>query len=254
MVAEAIAHRTEIEQNQITLENTRLDLLGTRNNLLPSLSVSANLANSGQAGSVNTAVQVPILNAQQQIIGYRPLAASDVNSYLLGGYGTALGEIFRRNFPSYNIAFALTIPIRNRSAQADHITAELNYRQAQIQDRQLHNNIKLAVMNDWTALRNARAAYDTSVVARKLADETLAGTRRKYELGTATILDVMIAQRDDTTSRLSEVEALSQLQHYRTNMDTALGKILDVYDVTIEQAMTGQVGREPDLPVVSPKP
>ncbi len=254
LVAEAIAHRTEIEQNQITLENTRLDLLGTRNNLLPSLSVSANLANSGQAGSVNTAVQVPILNAQQQIIGYRPLAASDVNSYLLGGYGTALGEIFRRNFPSYNIAFALTIPIRNRSAQADHITAELNYRQAQIQDRQLHNNIKLAVMNDWTALRNARAAYDTSVVARKLADETLAGTRRKYELGTATILDVMIAQRDDTTSRLSEVEALSQLQHYRTNMDTALGKILDVYDVTIEQAMTGQVGREPDLPVVSPKP
>ena len=34
LVAEAIAHRPEIEQNQIALENSRLDLLGTRNALL----------------------------------------------------------------------------------------------------------------------------------------------------------------------------------------------------------------------------
>jgi outer membrane protein TolC len=254
LVAEAIAHRPEIEQNQIALENSRLDLLGTKNNLLPTLSVSATLANSGQAGSVNSAGIVPILNANQQITGYRPLTAADVNPFLLGGYGTALSQVFDRNFPNYNIAFTLTVPIRNRSAQADQITAELNYRQSEIQDRQLHNSIKLAVMNNWTTLRNARAAYDTSVVARKLADETLAGTRRKYELGTATILDVVIAQRDDTTSRLSEVDALNQLQNARTSMDQSLGKILDDYDVTLDQAKTGQVGREPDLPVVSPKP
>jgi len=49
LVAEAIAHRPEIEQNQIALENSRLELLGTRNALLPSLSVSASFANSGQA-------------------------------------------------------------------------------------------------------------------------------------------------------------------------------------------------------------
>lgn len=64
----------------------------------------------------------------------------------------------------------------------------------------------------------------------------------------------MIAQRDDTTRRLSEVDALSQLQDARTSMDQSLGKILDDYEVTIDQAMTGQVGREPDLTVVTPKP
>ena len=254
LVAEAIAHRPEIEQNQIALENSRLDLLGTKNNLLPTLSVSATLANNGQAGSVNSAVQVPILNSSQQIIGYRPLVASDVNSFLLGGYGTALSQVFARNFPNYDVAFTFTIPLRNRSAQADQITAELSYRQSEIQDHQLHNSIKLAVINDWTTLSNARAAYDTSVVARKLQDETLDGTRRKYELGTATVTDVVIAQRDDTTRRLSEVDALNQLQNARTAMDQALGKILDDYDVTIDEVMTGQVGREPDLPVVTPKP
>src|ERR1017187_10425425 len=250
LVAEAIANRPEIEQNQIALANSRLDLLGTKNNLLPTLSVTATLANSGQAGSVNSlgVVQVPGTDR------FRPLAASDLNSFLLGGYGTALSQVFDRNFPNYNISFTLAVPLRNRSAQADHITAELNYRQSEIQDRQLHNNIKLTVMNNWTALREARAAYETSVVARKLQDETLAGTRRKYELGTSTILDVVIAQRDDTTRRLSEADALSQLQHARTNMDSALGKILDVYNVSMDEAVKGQVAREPDLTVVSPKP
>ena len=250
LVAEAIAHRPEIEQNQIALENSRLELLGTRNALLPSLSVSASFANSGQAGSVNNlgVVQIPGTNQ------VRPLVASDLNPFLLGGYGTALSQVFDRNFPNYNIAFTLQVPLRNRSAQADHITAELNYRQSEIADRQLHNNVKLAVMNDWTALRNARAAYETSVVARKLQDETLAGTRRKYELGTSTILEVVIAQRDDNDRRLSEADALSQLQHARTNMDQALGKILDVYAVSLDEATKGQVAREPDLTVVSPKP
>ncbi len=254
LVAEAISHRPEIEQNQIALENARLELLGTRNALLPTLSVSATLANNGQAGAVNSNGVVPILNSSQQIIGTRPLTAADVNPFLLGGYGTALSQVFDRNFPNYSVAFTLTVPIRNRSAQADHITAELNYRQSEIQDRQLHNSVKLAVMNNWTALRNARAAYETSVVSRKLADETLAGTRRKYDLGTSTILDVMIAQRDDTNRRLSEVDALSQLQHSRTSMDQSLGKILDDYGVSLEEAMSGQVGREPDLPVAPPKP
>jgi len=242
LVTQAIAHRPEIEQNQISLENARLDLLGTKNNLLPTLSVSANFANNGQAGSVN-----PNYNAAL-------FGPSQPSQFLLGGYGTTLDQVFSRNFPNYSVAFTLTVPIRNRSAQADQITAELNYRQSEIQDHQLHNSIKLAVINNWTNLRNARAAYETSVVSRKLADETLEGTRRKYALGTATILEVVTAQRDDTSRRLSEVDALDQLQAARTSMDQSLGKILDDYGVTLEQAKTGQVGREPDLPVVTPKP
>jgi hypothetical protein len=211
LVTQAIATRPEVEQNAIALENARLDLLGTKNNLLPTLALSANFSNAGQAGSI-TSVPQPYYNSAGQLLGYKQLTNSDVNSFLLGGYGTVLGQMFSRNFPNYNVGFTLTVPIRNRSNQADEITNELQYRQQQIQDKELHNNIKLSVMNNWTALRNSRAAYDTSVVARKLQDETLAGTRRKYELGTATILDVVIAQRDDTTRRLSEVDSLVQFQ------------------------------------------
>jgi len=253
MVAAALANRPEIAQNQITLENARLDMLGTRSNLLPTLQATAGLSNSGQGGGLNSAYQVPLYGSNGTIVGYRPLAPSDVSSEIIGGYGTALSQIFSRKFPNYNVGFALTIPLQNKANQADHITAELSYRQSQIQDKQLRNNIKLNVMNSVTALRNARAAYETSVVARRLQDETLAGTRRKYDLGTATILDVVIAQRDDTTRQLSEADARNQYQRARTNLQQTLSTILDDYNVSLDEAKTGVVARQPDLPVVAPR-
>jgi outer membrane protein TolC len=145
------------------------------------------------------------------------------------------------------VGFQLTVPIRNRASQADLVTNELSYRQAEIQDKQLRNNIKLNVLNAFTALRNARAAWETSVVARKLYDETTAGARRKYELGTATILDVVIAQRDDTARQLAEQDALNQYQRAKTNLEQTLGKTLDTYDINLEEAKHGVVAREPDL-------
>ncbi len=103
-----------------------------------------------------------------------------------------LNQLFSRNFPNYSAGFQLNVPIRNRANQADLITDELNYRQSQIQDKQLQNNIKLNVINAQIALKQARAAYETSVAARKLQEQVLAGERRKYELGTSSILNVVI--------------------------------------------------------------
>ena len=251
LVSEAMSHRPEVEESQISLENARLSMLGTKNNLLPTLQATATLANNGLVGSVNS-LPVAQFDRAGNFLGYTTRTAADVNPFFLGGYGGLLSQIFSRNFPNYSAGLQLTMPLRNRAAQADLITDELNYRQSQIQDKQLHNSIKLNVMNTWTALRQARAAYDTAVEARKLQDQTLAGTRRKYELGTATILDVVIAQRDDTTRQLSEVDTRDQLQRARTNLEQQLGTILDNYNVSVDEAKQGVVAREPDVipPVV----
>lgn len=250
LLDEAMRNRPEVQVNAISLENARLSMLGTKNNLLPTLSANVTLSNSGQAGSIATGTQVPIIGTNGQILGYRALTSADVNGFLLGGYGTVLSQIFNRNFPNYTAQISLTLPLRNRAAQADLITDELNYRQSEIQDRQLHNSIKLNVVNAYTALQQARAAYESSIVARKLQDETLAGTRRKYELGTATITDVVVAQSDDTTRQLAEVDALRQYIDARTALRQQMGTILDDYNVNIDEAKQGVVGREPDIPVV----
>src|SRR6185436_13724637 len=116
-----------------------------------------------------------------------------------------------------------------------------------------HNNIRLNVVNARTALSQARAAYNTSVEARRLQEQTFNGTRRKYELGTATILDVVIGQRDTTNRELAEVDARNQYIRARNNLQNILGNILQEYDVKIDEAKTGKVSRQPDpVPPVGP--
>jgi outer membrane protein TolC len=245
MVAEAFQKRPEIEQSQIGLEDARINMLGTKNNLLPNLSVFANVSNSGLTGQVNT-VPVPI-TVGGQIVGFRTRTAADVNNFFLGGYGSFLSQLFNRNFPNYSAGFQLNIPIRNRANQADLITDELNYRQQQIQDKQLQNSIKLNVINAQTALRQARSAYDTSVRARQLQEQSLNGERRKYELGTSTVYNVVLVQRDATARALQEVDAKSQYIKAHTAIDSVLGKTLEVYGVDIDEAKNGVVKREPDM-------
>ncbi len=248
LVSEAIGHRPEVETSKVNLENSRINMLGTRSALRPTLQGVATLQNNGQAGSVND-IPVPVtINGVTTLVTRTP---AQVNSFFLGGYGTVLGQLFGRNFPNYTVGLALNIPLRNRSAQADFITDELNYRQAQIQDRQLVNNIKVNVVNNWVAVSQARAAYDTSVAASQLQDQTLNGTKRKYELGTTTFLDVLISQRDAVTRKLSEIDARNQYVRARTTLQQATGRILSDYDVDMQDAMSGVVRREPDLiPVI----
>jgi outer membrane protein TolC len=216
------------------------------------LTAFANTSNSGLAGSVNSQpLPVTLSNGQTAFISRTD---ANVNGFFLGGYGSILSQLFARNFPNYSAGVSLTMTLRNRSAQADYITDQLNYRQQQIQDRQLHNSIKQNVINARTSLSQARAAWETAVVARKLYEQVLAGTRRKYELGTATILDVVIAQRDTTTRQLSEVDSLNQYIHAKVNLENVMGTVLQDFDVNIDNAKAGVVGRPPDMIPATPPP
>jgi outer membrane protein TolC len=248
LVAEAFQKRPEIEQSQLGLEDSRISMLGTKNNLLPSLSVFANLSNNGLAGDVNTLpVPVTIGGVTGPTLAYKVRTPADVNGFFLGGYGNFLSQLFTRKFPNYSAGFQLNVPIRNRAAQADLITDQLSYRQAQIQDKQLQNNVKLNVINAQTALRQARVAYDNAVQARKLQELTLNGERRKYELGTSTILNVVITQRDATARALAEADAKNQYARSRNALLQVTGKTLEEYNVDIAEAQSGTVKREPDL-------
>jgi outer membrane protein len=244
LISEALGQRPEVEQSRIGLEDTRLSMLGTKDALLPSLTFTLSASNAGQAGQVNSIPTVQNLTTGGFVT--IPHDPTKVNSFFLGGYGTALNQLFSRKFPSYSAAFSFNMPIRNRSAQADLIAQQLQYRQAQIQDKQLLNNIKINVTNANTTLGLARAAYDNAVQARQLQEQTQQGMRRKYELGTATIVDVVTVQTTTVLRELSEASALNSYIHSRLNVQSILGRILSDYNISIEEARKGNVARPPD--------
>ena len=59
-------------------------------------------------------------------------SASGCTSGSIGGYGDAFNAATSGDFPTYTVALTLSIPIRNRSGQADQVRSELEYRQAEV--------------------------------------------------------------------------------------------------------------------------
>ncbi len=173
--------------------------------------------------------------------------------YFVGGTGTALGEIFRRNFPTERIGAFFSIQLGNRLAQADYGIDQLQLRQRQLSTQKDINQVTVDVANSMVALQQARARYDAAVKNRELADQLLAAEQKKYSLGASVPYNVIQQQRDLTTAQSSEISALVSYNDARISFDQTLGTILEANRVSITEAQTGRVARTSSLPVALPQ-
>lgn len=234
LVAAALANRVELEQARINLESNHLNLAGVKSSLKPSLQAFAELTNNGLAG-----VASAIAAGQPGV------------SYFDGGYGNLLEEIFRRNFPNYSAGVSLNIPLRNRAAQSDYVTSQLEIRQNELNLQKQVNQIRVDVQNAVIGLQQARARYVAAKEARVLSQETFDGDKKKYELGAGTSFQVVQDQRDLASAQSSEVQAMANYTHARIQFDQAIGATMDVNNISIAEAMAGKVTAQPSpIPAV----
>ncbi len=235
LIQEALENRPEIVQTRINLESSKINVQGTRNSLLPSLSAFADMNNQGLTGPVN-----PNYNG----------CCGPVNEYFVGGYSNLLAQEFRRNFPNYSAGFSLSIPLRNRQAQADYAMDQLTIRQKQLQLQRSVNQIRVDVRNAVIGLQQARARHETAVATRKLAEESLRAEQEKFKYGASgtDVTTVINAQKDLVNDQTLEAQAMANYTHAKIAFDQAVGRTLAVNHVSMDEAMSGRVARESILP------
>lgn len=236
LVQDAIAGRPELEQLRLNLESSKVNLKGTRNGLLPTLQAFVDFQNSGLTGPIN-----PLSNGSSQ-----------PDPYFVGGYSNLLGQLFRRNFPNYSAGFSLNIPFRNRAAQSDLVTDELQLRQSELQLQRAINQVRVDVKNALIGLQQARSRYENAVASRELAEETLKAERNRYKYGVSDLTLVIQSERDLNLNRSSEVQAMANYTHAKIAFDEAVGRTLDVNGISMEEAASGRVARPSAIPEVRP--
>ena len=241
MVAEALRSRPELGQRRIQITNNKINLAGSKSQLLPTVDFVVNFNNNGLAGDVSNLALPPGTPSRL------------VTPYFIGGYGTVLGQVFRRNFPDYNAGVQVNIPLRNRSAQADMILDQLTVRQSEIALQQVENQVRVDVQNALIALQQSRAAYQAAAKTRVFREQTLDAEQKKYALGASTIFNVILIQRDVVTAQSAEVAALSSYSKARVQMDVATGQTLNNNNISISEAFQGKVSRPPS-PLPPEKP
>ena len=222
-----------------------------RNSLMPTVDLVAWYGASGLAGDQNPNITCGNPNA-----GLPPNCVPvppAVGSIQRTGWPNAFRNLFDHSNPDYAIGFNVTIPLRNRAAQADQVRSELEYRQAQLRLRQLENQVGIEVRNAQFALQQNRARVDAASKGRQLAQDSLDAEQKKYALGASTNFQVLQAQRDLTLSESNLVTARSAYEKSRVELDRVTGLTLAHNNISMNDAENATVETMPSIPGVVPR-
>ena len=223
IVTAALQHRPEYQAAKLQIDNSQISLKGTKNELLPELDLVGNFQNSGLAGGQNP--------------GFPPSTQPGVG----GNYGTVLDQILKGTYPTYSVGINLTLPVRNRVAQADVARDELQLRQSQIRTKQLENQIRAEVEDALIALARTRAAYEAASQTTKLQEESLAIEQEKFDVGLSTNFLVIQYQSYLAQARSTEVAALDAYAKAKVQYERSTGLTLANHNVSIDEAFKGVV-------------
>jgi len=241
----AFANRPEIEQTELKFRDQDMTIAARRNGLLPSLNVFGTYIASGLSGDQLICPAGTTAYGKNCVSGSTLIAPTGTTA---GGVSQALGQTFRGDYPNYSFGVNLSIPIRNRQAQADAARAQLERRQLETQLQQSKNNIAQQVRTALIGVIQAKAQINAAVKATIYAHQTLDAEQKKFQLGESTVFFVIQMQRDLANAEGNEVTARSTYAKAITNYQQAVGTVLADYNVELNDAMQGTVTRVPNIP------
>src|SRR6266581_2629484 len=245
LINEALQHRAELAESRIDLSNRDLSTKAIKNSLLPSLDLFAYYGGSGLGGSQNPGNLCA--NQNPQGFGCASSPASPI------GYSDTLDQLVNSTAPDKGMGVTLTIPIRNRQAQALSVRAQLEYRQSQMRLQQLENQIRIEVRNAQFSVTQNRAAVQAAQAAVELAKQSLDAEQKKFNLGASTSTLVLQNQSGLATAESNLVSAMAAYEKAQIELDRATGLLIEHAGIDMSDAERGEVTHAPKIPFVAPR-
>jgi len=231
LVATAMAKRPDVAVSNYGDQMAEINLAGTTNPLLPTLTVVGQTMQRGAAGTQN---------------------GPGADPYFYGGFGNAIGQVFRRNFPTNQLSVSFQAPIGNRVAQADYGIDQLQFQRDKLSGQRDTNKIVVDIAAQMNAMRQARSRYVTARDHRVLEEQLLAAEKLRNSGNRAFNL-IMADQRALIAAQLSELTALRSYVQGQSGMDQVLGLTLEKHHITLDEGLRGHVNRESVLPDITPQ-
>jgi outer membrane protein TolC len=247
LVQLALQNRPDYTQQKITLKNSEINIKGANNGLLPVVDLIAFYGSSSLSGVQNPLGACPA--------GVAPSAANPctpLGTIPTSGLGTNLSNLFNSSGPDKGVQINIQIPLGNRVAESVQVRSKLEYRQSQLLLKSVENTIIIGIRNDVFTLQNNRASVVAAQKARDLAAQTLDAEQKKYNLGASTSLTVLSDERDLAQAESTLVSAMTNYAKARVQLDRDTAQTLDRYNIKIDEAVTGSVKTQPNVPGITP--
>ena len=221
LIADALRNRPDLAQASIQIKADEVAVRASRNNVKPLLNAYANAQTRGSS-------LVPY-----ETLGSTGTGAAIVPPELTQG-GLRTSTIFQGGVQ-------LSLPLRNRIAQADAARDAIQLRQAEGRSIKLENDIRQQVENSTIALETAHQAYAAAVESSNYQQQLLQAEVDKFAVGESTNYLIIQDQAYLSQARSTEVAARSDWMKAQLSLDRALGNLLEKNSILFEDAVRGQV-------------
>ncbi len=191
----AFENRPELKQYQLQKEQNLIDVDYYKNQTKPQIDVFFTYGLFGVGGQPRPNLPPP------------PAAQPDPT--FVGGYGTALKNLFSNDFRTWRVGINFSFPLRNRTAEANLGRALEAGRQLDLQTRRMMQSIEVEVRNAVQAVEIAKMRIDAARAARQYAEQQLDGEEKKFQAGLSTTFLVLTRQTELSQARGSELRALA---------------------------------------------
>jgi outer membrane protein len=224
-LAEARSNRPELRRLQIQKEINQIDLQYFKNQTKPQIDLVSTLSTTGLAGSTNPQFSDDRLN-----LGSQPRAT---NGETIGGYSQTLRNLFALDTRSVSVGLSIQIPLRNRTAEANLTSANIQRNQLEASTRTQEQSIEAEVRNSAQAVETARRRVLTARTARENAELQLAGERKLFEVGRSTSFLLFQRENQLANTRNQELRAEIDYNIALANLQRATSTSLRTYNVTV---------------------
>jgi outer membrane protein len=212
-IQRSLAKRPELEQARLQLDVDDISIRLAHNQMQPNLTLGGSLQSNG-------------LSSTELLPG--PPAV-----LIPGGFGPGYSQVAQFQYPTYGFSLSLSLPVRNRAAEAALGSSEVNKKRDLYAERSELQSIQLEARNAIHSLEQAKLSMAAAKIARDLSNKNLEAEQRKYELGGETIFFVLDAQSQLATAELTLVSAQVSYQLALTAVQHATGELLERYHVQI---------------------
>jgi len=149
-------------------------------------------------------------------------------------FSQALYQIQQGSRPMYSYGGLLTFPVGNTGARATYKKSKVAMDQYLLSLKKLEQTIMVTIDNDITQAKSSYQQVAATRSAREYAADALSAEQKKLENGKSTTYTVLQMQRDLTTARGNEIQALATYNKALAQLSLDEGSTLQRLSINVE--------------------
>jgi len=241
----ATENRQELKQSDLAREINLLDQRLYRDQTKPEIDLVGSYGIVGNAGTLTTTTspftassdqlraRVNELSVLNGLLALPPVPPSTIPPNLLGGYWQSLSNLGSNQFNNFRVGLAVSLPLRNRTAEGQLGHSLVEGKRIATQREQLEQLIQVEVRNALQSLQTAGARLRSAAIARTNAEQQYESEKRKLDVGQSTVFLVLERQTALAVARGNELRAQTDLNKAIAELQRVTGNSLSSNNVNV---------------------